>query len=316
MTFLKIAYITLFVIATLVTISIKPVMHKPLSVENLNFNIEDVKKADLSTEKDKKTIQQVVTQVATPEVKEVKKVVVAPNQNSSTKVKNIQVSNQAKVQQQSNWIFDENPAPTKKKDIKVEQPDVVKRVMNTVTEAEKMPKQAEVNLSKEEEELRKFERIMDESTKNPNKDLSLDEIKTVFNVLTSNKNIEIVPQQTKTLTEQEEIIAWNKWRANLQNRVMADSHVVAPLGTVFMFSCVVDKYGNISNINAWSTNPNYTAMAKRNVKPALAALQHQPILKFPQGTQRTSTVVAGSFIISTSDRFASPDDYSDYERIR
>ena len=38
------------------------------------------------------------------------------------------------------------------------------------------------------------------------------------------------------MTEQEEIIAWNKWRSAVQNRIMDDSKIdYAPLGTVFMF---------------------------------------------------------------------------------
>ncbi len=309
----KVLYIILFVIATLLTVAIKPEVHKPMLVEDLQFNIEEVKKSDNEALRQniQNTVQSIVEENIQPEVKTTTVNITPHNtfsdDSSNYRTKNLAVENQQPVK------------VTKTVNVIPQQPKVVNKNIHVSTPAD------------ENEQLKKFERIMNESTKNPNKDLSMDEIETVINVLTANSNSQPVtkpvqkpspsttssarPQQ-KVLTEQEEIIAWNRWRANLQNRVMRDSKVVAPLGTVFMFSCVVDKYGNISNINAWSTDPNYTASAKRNVKPALAALQGQSILKFPEGTKRNSTVVAGSFVMATSDRYASPNDYSDYERVR
>lgn len=118
------------------------------------------------------------------------------------------------------------------------------------------------------------------------------------------------------MTEQEEIIAWNKWRSNLQNQIMRDSQIdYAPLGTLFLFTFVVDKFGNISNIKVECSNPNYMDVARNNVKPAIANLQKKPILNFPKGTQRTSTVVTGLFLIGTQERYSTPNDFSDYERV-
>ena len=119
------------------------------------------------------------------------------------------------------------------------------------------------------------------------------------------------------MTEQEEIIAWNKWRSNLQNQIMNDSDIdYAPLGTMFMFTFVVDKYGNVSNIKVECSNPNYMNVARNNVKPAIARLQKKSILNFPRGTQRTSTVVTGVFLIGTQNRYSTPNDYSGYERVK
>lgn len=118
------------------------------------------------------------------------------------------------------------------------------------------------------------------------------------------------------MTEQEEIIAWNKWRSNLQNQIMKDSQIdYAPLGTMFLFTFIVDKYGNISNIKVECSNPNYMDIARDRVKPAISNLQRKPILKFPQGTQRTSTVVTGIFLIGTQERYSTPEDFSDFERV-
>ena len=118
------------------------------------------------------------------------------------------------------------------------------------------------------------------------------------------------------LTEQEEIIAWNKWRSNLQNQVMKDAPTRAPIGTVFKFSFTVDKYGNMSNVKVWSTTPCYSSMAVRVIKPVLTSYAHKPILNFPEGTKRVITNVTGGYKISTRTKYSSPSDYSDYERVK
>ncbi len=118
------------------------------------------------------------------------------------------------------------------------------------------------------------------------------------------------------MTEQEEIIAWNRWRSNIQNQIMRDSKIdYAPLGTMFLFTFVVDKFGNVSNIKVECSNPDFMNIARERVKPAIAGLQKKPILNFPRGTQRTSTVVTGIFLIGTQERYSTPDDFSDYERV-
>ncbi len=124
------------------------------------------------------------------------------------------------------------------------------------------------------------------------------------------------PKQPRQLTEQEEIIAWNKWLSRLQNQVMMDSKVFAPLGTVFKFSFTVDKYGNMSTVKVWSTNPNYTPQAVRVIKPVLMSYRNQPILEFPEGTKRIIKNFEGSFVISRTTKYSSPSDYHDYERVK
>lgn len=127
------------------------------------------------------------------------------------------------------------------------------------------------------------------------------------------KQINVVPRQ---LTEQEEIIVWNKWRSSLQNRVMQDVKLNAPLGTRFRFSFTVDRYGQISNLKVWSDNPEYTSLAVRQIKPLLLSYQGQPILNFPSGTKRIITNVTGGFVLATFDKYSTPSDYSDVERIK
>ena len=137
------------------------------------------------------------------------------------------------------------------------------------------------------------------------------------------KTVQVQPKQTtqtqkpKTvLTEQEEIIAWNIWRSKLQNQVMLDSKIVAPLGTVFKFSFTVDKYGNMSNVKVWSTNSSYTDYAVKAIKPVLMSYRNKPILNFPEGTKRIIVNVDGGFQMSTRSKYSSPSDYHDYEHVK
>lgn len=123
-------------------------------------------------------------------------------------------------------------------------------------------------------------------------------------------------QNNAPLTEAEEIIVWNKWRSDLQNKVMRDSRVAAPKGTVFRFSFTVNKFGQISNLKIWSDTPAYTNYAVQSLKPLLLSYQGKPILNFPARTKRITTNVQGAFVISNQDRLTSPKDYNDIERVR
>ena len=118
------------------------------------------------------------------------------------------------------------------------------------------------------------------------------------------------------LTEQEEIIAWNRWRSRLQNQVMRDANVLAPLGTVFKFSFTVDKFGNMSNVKVWSPNPMYNNYAIKQIKPVLMSYRNKPILNFPEGTKRIITNVEGGFTISRVTQYSRPEDYHDFEHVK
>ena len=133
------------------------------------------------------------------------------------------------------------------------------------------------------------------------------------------KKVEVTQPKSSSnpyMTEQEEIIAWNVWRSNINNQIMVDSKIdFAPLGTIFSFTFIVDKFGNVSNINVTCSNSQFMNVARDVVKPAIARLQNKPILNFPRGTKRTSTIVKGMFAIGTTERYYSPNDFSDYERV-
>lgn len=127
---------------------------------------------------------------------------------------------------------------------------------------------------------------------------------------------QIKPQQNQITAEEAEIIAWNKWRSDLQNRVMRDTKIRAPIGTVFKFSFTVDREGTISNLKTWAQNSDYTPMAVRVIKPTILSYQGQSILNFPPESKRVITNVNGGFTVWYSAGYSSPSDYSDYERVK
>ena len=127
-----------------------------------------------------------------------------------------------------------------------------------------------------------------------------------------------VPVQTtvKVLTAQEEEIAWNVWRSNLQNRIMKDSKLpVIPMGVVFKVSFDVDKYGKITNLQTWSTDSKYTPYAIEFIAPVIKSYQGKSILDFPQGSQRTKTTFSGGWKIAATSKYSTPNDYNDTERV-
>ncbi|MGN0017569.1 MAG: hypothetical protein ACI37S_00840 [Candidatus Gastranaerophilaceae bacterium] len=129
------------------------------------------------------------------------------------------------------------------------------------------------------------------------------------------KTEKVVPQ-TKTITQTQEEIEWNKWRSNLQNQIMSDVDLVdVPQGIVFKFTFDVDKYGKVSNVKTWSTTPSYTPHAIQYIAPVIKGYQGRSILNFPSGSNRTVVHFDGGIKISNYERYSTPQDYNDTERV-
>ena len=139
-----------------------------------------------------------------------------------------------------------------------------------VKEIQTVPKQSEINIQQSNQQITKLPVQQTESREiktkttninltQPNNDINNEEIslsqmellKQILNNVTPEQDT-LNPNSTLKnpyMTEQEEIIAWNKWRSNVQNQIMRNSNIeYAPLGTMFTFNFVVDKFGNVSNI--------------------------------------------------------------------
>ena len=117
--------------------------------------------------------------------------------------------------------------------------------------------------------------------------------------------------------EQEELVLWNKWRSDLQNRIMTDVKLpIVKQGTVFKFSFDVDKYGKISNISTWSTDTAYTPYAIQYIAPVIRSYQGRDFMNFPAGSNRVTTTVSGAWKISDKTTYSTPSDFKDVEKIR
>lgn len=123
--------------------------------------------------------------------------------------------------------------------------------------------------------------------------------------------------QPITLTAQEEEIAWNKWRSNLNNQIMRDSKLpTMPNGVIFKYKFTVDKYGKVSNVQTWSPASQYTPYAIQFIAPVIRSYQGHSILNFPTGSNRVTTEVTGAWKISSNERYSNPSDYNDIEKIK
>ncbi len=201
-----------------------------------------------------------------------------------------------------------------KKDIKSE-----KQVNKQVYEPKKVQQQNKIqNVVKEEKPIVKPVAV--KQTQNVVKKQETAPSINVIKPAVKNETAVVVqqkPQQPKQLTQQEEQIAWNVWRSNLQNQIMKDVKLpYVPKGTVFKFSFDVDKYGKISSVKAWSLTPNYTPYAIQYIAPVIRSYQGKDILDFPIGTQRLTTKVEGGWKISDNAVYSTPQDYHDVEKVK
>ena len=295
MDFLKVSVVVLFIVLTIITIRIHPEIHQPMVIENADFKLVRVSDTITSQTTPVTTVGPTVTQqtvtVEPQQTKQVQQSVNIATPKATETPKYVQVE----TPQQTRPVKIKLPKKDTQAQTVVQEPsqnELLRRLLNTDIEDTKAL----------EENSRKLAQSMQKNNRAPQQTYKQ-------------------PQQTSThknpyMTEQEEIIAWNRWHSNIHNQVMKDSNAgVAPYGTVFSFSFLVDKYGNVSNVKVSCSNNYCMDIARDNLKPAIMHLQRKPILNFPRGTQRTSTVVSGSFMIGSEDRFSTPSNFSDYERV-
>lgn len=125
-----------------------------------------------------------------------------------------------------------------------------------------------------------------------------------------------ITTKPKVLTAEQEEIAWNIWRSNLQNQIMKDVRLpIIPNGIVFKFTFDVDKFGKISNLQTWSITPSYTPYAVQYIAPVIRSYQGRTILNFPEGSIRTTTKVTGGWRIAANTKYSTPQDYNDTEKV-
>lgn len=285
--FVIILLLCIFIFSTLLICIFQPKTHKHIMFENKNFKLE------LLTQQTEASKMEITLPDINVPVPVLPKVNIAVPQISSVSV------DKPSVHIKTNF----KSAETKQENVnkkEVEKTDVMP------VEKQKTPKMPENNSNL-------AQKVQNNDNSN---DFKKEPIVSASRQLESEPQKEVINVPQEVLTEQElEIIAWNKWRSDLQNKLMKDSKISAPLGTTFFFSFTVDKFGNISNLKTWSDNPSYTQLAVRILKPLLLSYQHTEILTFPQNSKRIITNADGSFTMASSSKYSSPSDYNDYERI-
>lgn len=278
--------ISFFLIATVFVCVFRPKTHKPIAFEDRNFKLELIsdeiaapKTSDLNLVQNSVEIKSQTVDINLPPVN-VKIPEIKTNTNTNSKNSTAKNTTKSQQNQPKTQIVSKKNSPitqlNKTEVKKVESKPVQKSESKVVNNTEKSKVVSPV------------EKIREKPVTKP---------------------------AVKVLTEEEEIIAWNKWRSDLQNKLMRDSKIAAPIGTSFEFSFTVDKFGTISNLKTWSSNPSYTPLAVRVIKPLLLSYQKTAILNFPTGSKRVITNVNGGFTMARSSRYSSPSDYNDYERV-
>ena len=249
-------------------------------------------------------VQQTSKEVGIKQKSSTKTIEVKPK---TTPVKTVEkvVKKEDKKVDTKNVIVEKTPTKVEQKEVVSDLPKSVKEILQEVKSAPVVEKEIELakdTITVSEKEIKPVELPKIESK--PIEQMTPDEI------------IKQAEKEDRLLNEREEVVVWNVWRSNLQNQIMQDTQVSAPLGTVFKFSFTVDKKGRISNLRTWAQPSMYNSVAINYLKPLIQSYQGKPILNFPSRTKRVITNVTGGFTISTEDRFSKPSDFSDIERIK
>lgn len=302
MDFLKVAVIIAFVLLTIFTIKIHPEMHQPMLLEDADFVLTRISDT-ITTEN--------IPVANVSNTQQVKKAEIPVNEQKQTTQKAIEIYN--KSQEQPKIVQETKPV---KKEVKIQEQTTPNKATQMELLQRVLKNSENSQVVKQPTEAKNVQTTQPKSTQTVKTEIKPTQTKPET---TQQKTVQTSTPKSSTnpyMTAEEEIIAWNIWRSNIQNQIMRDSNIdYAPLGTIFSFSFVVDKFGNVSNVKVECSHPSFMDVARNNVKPAIMRLQKKPILNFPKGTQRTSTVVTGLFLIGTQERYSTPDNYSDYERV-
>ncbi len=269
----------------------RPKMHKNIFLYNSDYAIEN-------KQEEKQISDNIPSQINKTESKY--KIVYSkdiPQINTTTQTKEYPVKKEIsgiKTNQTVNKKTDVKTVTTKPKEIKTQQQNTKQSMQTSAA-----PVKTENKLTQ------------NNSVKQTAQSINNNSISTQENTIKT-ENI----SKNQILNEQEEVILWNKWRSEIQNRIMQDVKLpVIQEGIVFKFAFDVDKYGKITNVRTWSTTPMYTPYAIQYIAPVIRSYQGKDILNFPQGSTRFSTTVEGAWKISKNVKYSTPLDYNDSEKI-
>ena len=133
---------------------------------------------------------------------------------------------------------------------------------------------------------------------------------------------EVKKQLQKVLTEYEETILWNRWRANVANTVAEKLNPsfsqIIPLGTIYRYDFDVNNKRQISNIRVRLTKGYINATTNQGavmLRNAITSLNNSSVLAFPGGTNRTSVTVSSGVERTETSRPINESAFDDAEKI-
>lgn len=289
--------IFLYIFFTVLVVILHPAMHKPVTLENTNFKIKDQlmnpKPRKVSDFELKVKFYRTNKTVAKAEDKTIH---IKPDDD---KTLSFDLTQDTRTQEA---VLDtsENSSTEHQKDLEME-----------FSDSKMLYQDREINISDQQAKYSEQNLNLDENIPRSDLDIGLSD---------QNDNVKLKDSDEvgnrKFKGSREEIIAWNVWRSELQNRIMDESAIEAPVGTLILFSFDVSENGRISNLKYTCTNRQYAADAKADMISILKRLQGDSILDFPPNTQRKNVRFKGGFILDYDTVYSKPSDYSDYERIR
>lgn len=289
--------IFLYIFFTVLVVILHPAMHKPVTLENTNFKIKDQlmnpKPRKVSDFELKVKFYRTNKTVAKAEDKTIH---IKPDDD---KTLSFDLTQDTRTQEA---VLDtsENSSTEHQKDLEME-----------FSDSKMLYRDREINISDQQAKYSEQNLNLDENIPRSDLDIGLSD---------QNDNVKLKDSDEvgnrKFKGSREEIIAWNVWRSELQNRIMDESAIEAPVGTLILFSFDVSENGRISNLKYTCTNRQYAADAKADMISILKRLQGDSILDFPPNTQRKNVRFKGGFILDYDTVYSKPSDYSDYERIR
>lgn len=344
------------IISTICISIIKPKMHKPVMIYNSQFTLEHddsvkideqdiavlVQDTELKQDNPVSVENQGGINFVEPKIEDVKPITFKKDDTKSQNIGNIQ--NQ-KTNSANNIGIKNNNTDVKTTPVKTSNNSVKSSPVKVQTQPAVNNQNPKIDLNKI---VNNNQNIINTPSQTADKQIKTSDTQIINkNIETSKPSTQVQPQPktqdqnqpvqvssqttasapkpvtTKTetapvvLTAQQEEIAWNKWRSNLNNQIMKDSKLpTMPNGIIFKYKFTVDKYGKVSNVQTSSTTPGYTPYAIQFIAPVIRSYQGRAILNFPQGSKREYTEVSGAWKISNNSKLSTPDDYHDIEKVK
>lgn len=295
--------ILVYIITTLLVLIIHPVMHKPVALENTNFKLKNQilnpQERFISDFEVKIRFYRRKPVTAKAPEKEVfvpkdddddKPLTMNFEEGSNFKNTSIDFNEGVKVSEQTMKIdTNANTETYSEQNINYQSQNIQNRDINVNINSENTTSGREIKMDINNGDI-------------PNSDIELDDKDEVGNIFFN--------------ASKEEVVAWNVWRSNLQNTIMMESSIEAPVGTLITFSFDVSKSGKITNLKYKCSNKKYEAAARADMVSILRRIEGTPVLIFPSNTKRSNVKFKGAFMLDYSTSFSKPSDYSDYERVR